>query len=250
MKKILCLFGALTFGLTSCSSDEDSSGSPSSDLVLLKKTITTDSDGEKVTTIYKYDGNKIVSITDSEGEFNRYFTYTGDLITKIEYKLPDGTVDQINRYEYDLNNRLVTFVRVEPLDDWGNKEVYTYNTDGTITAQNYNGDSKSQTYFDGVTTIKFVNGEVSEIIPDGNWTGHHKYTYDTKQNPLKNVLGFDKLAFEDGGADGVNHNILTDKDVEENDLWENSTYTYNENGYPVKEVDKGSDVPGTTEFFY
>ncbi|MDQ5929453.1 MAG: hypothetical protein QG594_1232, partial [Bacteroidota bacterium] len=62
MKKILCLFGALTFALTSCSSDDDSSGSPSSDLVLLKKTITTNSDGEKITSIYKYDGNKIVSI--------------------------------------------------------------------------------------------------------------------------------------------------------------------------------------------
>lgn len=248
MKKILCLFGALTFALTSCSSDDDSSGSPSSDLVLLKKTITTDSDGEKITTIYKYDGNKVISITDG-GEFNRYFTYSGNLITRIEYRYPDGEIEQINTYEYK-DDKLVTFVRVSPEDDWGNKEVYTYNTDGTVTVQNYNGDSKSQTYKDGTSIIKFINGEVSEIIPDGNWAGHHKYTYDTKNSPLKNILGFDKLAFEDGEADGVNHNMLTDMDISEDDLWKNSTYTYNSDGYPIKEVDKGSDTPGITEFFY
>lgn len=247
MKKILCLFGALTFALTSCSSDDDSSGSPSSDLVLLKKTITTNSDGEKITTIYKYDGNKVISITDG-GEFNRYFTYSGDLITRIEYRYPNGEIEQINTYEYK-DGKLVTFVRVTPEEDWGDKEVYTYNGDGTVTSQSYSGDSKSQTFKGDYATIKFVNGEVSEIIT-GEDSGSHKYTYDTKNSPLKNILGFDKLAFEDGGAEGVNHNMLTDRDITENDLWKNSTYTYNENGYPVKEVDKGSDTPGTTEYFY
>jgi hypothetical protein len=141
MKKFILLFCAMALALTSCSSDNDSS--PSSDLVLLKKTISTDSDGEKITTIYKYDGNKIVSIIDDAGEFNRYFTYTGDLITKIEYKLPNGTIDQINTYEYDSNKRLITFVRVEPLDELGSKEVYTYNTDGSVSITDYRGDEKN-----------------------------------------------------------------------------------------------------------
>ena len=245
MKKILCFFGALVFALTSCSSDDSSSNSDSG-TVLLKKTVKTDPDGEKITTIYKYDGNKIVSITDGE-EFNRYFTYDGDLITKIEYKYPNGEVEQINTYEYK-DGKLTTFLRVDPEINWGSKEVYTYNANGTVTAVSYSGDSKSQTLKGDTATIKFVNGEVSEIIDDKGWG--HKYTYDSKNNPLKNIVGFDKLAFEDGEAEGVNHNMLTDKDISEDDLWINSTYTYNENGYPVKEVDEGSDVPGVTEFFY
>ena len=249
MKKILFLFGALSLLVTSCSSDDNSSESPvSSDSVLLQKTITTDSDGEKITTIYKYDGNKIVSMVDG-GEFNLYFTYTGNLITKIEYRYPDGDIEQINTYSYTADGKLSTFTRIDPEMDWGNKEVYKYNADGTVTAVSYSGDSKSQTLKGETATIKFINGEVSEIITDEDW-GSHKYTYDTKHNPLKNVIGFDKLAFEDGEADGVNHNMLTDIDISDDDLWKNSTYTYNKDGYPVKEVDKGTDTPGTTEFFY
>lgn len=243
MKKILCLFGVLAMMLASCSSDDESSAS--SDLVLLKKTITTDSDGEKITTIFKYDGNKIVSMTDG-GEFNLYYTYEGDLITKIEFKLPNGTVEQINTYKY-TDGKLSTFIRVDPLEDWGDKEVYTYNADGTVSAQSYSGDSESQTTKGEMNTIKFVNGEVSEITSPSSWE-EHAYTYDTKNNPLKNVLGLDKIAFVDGEADGINRNILTD--TSEGDLWKNSTYTYNENGYPVKDVDTGSDSSGTTEFFY
>ena len=248
MKKILFLFSALTFALTSCSGDEDSSGSPASDLVLLKKTITTDSDGEKITTIYKYDGNKIVSMVDG-GEFNLYYTYTGDLITKIEYKYPNGEIEQINTYSYNADGKLSTFIRVDPKENWGNKEVYTYNANGTVTAVSYSGDSKTQTLKGDTAVIKFVNGEVSEIISEEGSAGH-QYTYDSKNNPLKNVIGFDKIAFEDGEADGIKHNMLTDKDIDEDDLWRNSTYTYNTDGYPIKEVDAGSDLPGTTEFFY
>ncbi|MBE8725845.1 hypothetical protein [Flavobacterium hungaricum] len=245
MKKILCLFGALTLVLTSCSSDDSSS--ESSDNVLLKKTIITNSDGEKTTINYKYDGNKIVSAIDDSGDSNMYYTYTGDLITKIEYKYPDGTIDQINTYSYNAEGKLTTFLRVDPEMDWGNKEVYTYNTDGTITAQAYSGDSKTQTLKGTVNTIKFINGEVSEIVSAASWE-NHKYTYDDKNNPEKNILGMDKIAFVDGEANGVKFNILTD--TSEGDLWTNSTFTYNDKGYPTKEVDKGSDSLGTSEYFY
>jgi len=245
MKKILCLFGALTLVLTSCSSDDSSSDSDSG-TILLKKTITTDSDGEKITTIYKYDGNKIISMIDG-GDFNLYYTYTGDLITKIEFRYPDGDIEQINTYSYSADGKLSTFIRIDPEMDWGNKEVYTYNADGTVSAQSYSGDSESQTTKGEINTIKFVNGEVSEITSSSSWEGH-KYTYDSKNNPLKNVLGLDKIAFADGESDGINRNILTD--TSEGGLWKNSTYTYNENDYPVKDVDTGSDSSGTTEFFY
>ncbi|OOV20278.1 hypothetical protein [Flavobacterium sp. LM4] len=248
MKKILCLFGALTFALTSCSSDEDSSGSPSSDLVLLKKTISTDSEGEKVTTIYKYSGNKIVSVTDDQGEFNRYYTYTGDLITKIEYKLPNGTVDQINTYEYDSNNRLIKFVRVEPLDELGNKEVYTYNSDGTVSIKEYIGDDKTQNQLNGEGKVTFTNGEVTKIIID--YGPSRSYIYDDKNNPMKNVLGFDKLAFEDSEASGILHNIVSEKDLDYDEVTATYIFTYNSAGYPTKSTENEEGEIATVEFFY
>ncbi|WP_289665359.1 hypothetical protein [Flavobacterium panacagri] len=243
MKKILCLFGALTLLLSSCSNDESSS-----DLVLLKKTVITNSDGEKFTINYKYDGNKIISAIDDSGDTSLYYTYTGDLITKIEFKFPDGTIDQINTFSYNAEGKLTTFVRVEPNMDWGHKEVYTYNTDGTISVKSYSGDSKTQTAGGTTSTIKFVNGEVSEIVAITANQPDHKYTYDTKNNPTKNILGMDKIAFVDGEGNGVKFNILTD--TADGDLWTNSTFTYNDQGYPTKEVDTGSDSLGTSEYFY
>lgn len=248
MKKILCLFGALSLLLTSCSSNDDSDNNTDADTVLLKKTITTDSEGDAVTSIYTYDGNKIVSIIDDSGDVNQYYTYTGNLITKLEYRFPDGSIDQVNTYTYNAEGKLVTFVRVKPESNYGHKEEYIYNADGTVTAKSYGGDNESQTDAGTVITIKFVNGEVTEIIsPDASWE-EHVYTYDTKNNPMKNVIGMDKIAFTDGEGNGVKFNILTD--TSEDELWTNSTFTYNDNGYPTKEVDTGTDSLGNTEFFY
>jgi hypothetical protein len=245
MKKILCLFGALTLLLTSCSSDDNESND-NTDAVLLKKTIITDSEGDAVTSIYTYDGNKIVSIVDDSGDVNEYYTYTGNLITKLEYRFPDGSIDQVNTYTYNAEGKLVTFVRTQT--NYVHKEVFTYNADGTVTAESYSGDSESELMEGTVNTIKFVNGEVSEIISPDASNEEHVYTYDTKNNPMKNVIGMDKIAFIDGEGNGVKFNILTD--TSEDELWTNSTFTYNDNGYPTKEVDTGTDSLGNTEFFY
>jgi len=245
MKKILCLFGALSLLLTSCSSDDNESND-NTDAVLLKKTIITDSEGDAVTSIYAYDGNKIVSIVDDSGDANEYYTYTGNLITKLEYRFPDGSIDQVNTYTYNAEGKLVTFVRTQP--NYVHKEVFTYNADGTVTAESYSGDSESELMEGTVNTIKFVNGEVSEIISPDASNEEHVYTYDTKNNPMKNVIGMDKIAFIDGEGNGVKFNILTD--TSEDELWTNSTFTYNDNGYPTKEVDTGTDSLGNTEFFY
>lgn len=249
MKKLLCLFGALALVLTSCSSDDSSS---SSDLVLLKKTVITNPDGDKATINYKYDGNKIVSATDDTGFFNLHYTYTGDLITKIDFKLPNGKSEQVNTFTYTSDGKLSNFVRVEYEYEEGlavlrgYKEVYTYNTDGTISVKGYSGSDVLQNVPSGTATIKFVNGEVSEITSTNS--PDHKYTYDNKNNATKNILGMDKIAFVDGEANGVKFNILTD--TADGDLWGNSTFTYNDQGYPTKEVNTGSDSLGTTEYFY
>lgn len=246
MKKILLFFCAATFVLNSCSSD-DLPDSVTSDGVLLKKTIATNAKGKKVTTIYTYDGNKLVSMIDDSGDVGIYYTYTADLITKITYKLPDGTIEQVDTFEYDSNKRVISYVRSEPTDEIGTKELYTYNADGSVSVKDYTGDDKSQTFFNGNAKIFFTNGEVSKITSD--YSSNVVYTYDDKNNPDKNVLGEDKLNFIDTSASGILHNIVSEKDSDDGELF-TYVFTYNSANYPEKSVETEFGVVTTTEYFY
>ncbi|WP_031456746.1 hypothetical protein [Flavobacterium chungangense] len=242
MKKILCLFGALTFALTSCSSDDSSSDS--SDSVLLKKTISTDSDGEKVTTIYKYNGNKIVSIVD--GDLDLYYTYTGNLITKIEYKYPGGTLAQLETFEYDSENKVISRTMSEPLEELGRKDFFTYSADGTILVSNYIGDHKTQTMYNGKGKLTLVNGEVVKYESD--YAGNLTFKYDDKNNPMKNILGYGKITSLDGTGDGTSHNVVSEEGDGPNYTY---AYEYNSKGYPTKSIEKADgETEETIELFY
>ncbi|HEY6142442.1 MAG TPA: hypothetical protein VIV55_03305 [Flavobacterium sp.] len=242
------------FSLNSCSSNEPLEGfvedtdlanpvsNPSTSTVLLKKTITTYPDGAKTVTNFNYDGIKLISITDDSGDGNVYFIYTGDLITKIEYKLPDGTLEQVDSFTYNSNGKLASFVREITTVSEGtfidSKEVYTYNTDGSISVKEESGSSSTG-------TIKFVDGEVSEITSTNSAT--HKYVYDAKNSPFKNVLGWDKISFYGGEADGILHNIISDTSTQSYDY----TYTYNSDNYPTKSVEiDNTGFMVKTEYFY
>ncbi|MBF4519189.1 hypothetical protein IRZ71_22790 [Flavobacterium sp. ANB] len=242
MKKFLLLFCAISLALTSCSSDDDSS-----DSVLLKKVVITGSGG-KTTVNYTYDGNKLVSVVDDFKVINMHYTYTGDLITKIDFKLPDGSIEQTNSFSYGTDGKLTTFVRVEfDEDDFkGYKEVYTYNANGTISVKAYSGDDKTQTNATGTSTITFVNGDVSEITSTNS--PNHKYTYDDKNNSAKNVLGLDKIAFVDGEGTDVFHNELSD--TSDGEVWSTYSFTYNSDGYPEKSTSNEEGEDFTSEFFY
>jgi hypothetical protein len=243
MKKILLLFCAISLALTSCSSNDDAS----TDVVLLKKVILTGSDG-KTTVNYTYNGNKLVSVVDDFKVINLHYTYTGDLITKIDFKLADGSIEQTNTFSYGTDGKLATFVRVEfDEDDFkGYKEVYTHNANGTISVKAYNGDDKTQTNATGTSTITFVNGDVAEITSTNS--PDHKYTYDTKNNAAKNILGFDKIAFVDGEGTDVFHNQLSD--TADGEVWSTYSFTYNSDGYPEKSTDNEEGESFTSEYFY
>jgi hypothetical protein len=241
MKKFLLLFCAMSLALTSCSSDDDSS-----DSVLLKKVVLTGTGG-KTTVNYTYDGNKLVSVVDDFKVINLHYTYTGDLITKIDFKLPDGSIEQTNTFSYGSDGKLTTFVRVEFDEELkGYKEVYTYNANGTISVKSYNGDDKTQTNATGTSTITFVNGDVSEITSTNS--PDHKYTYDSKNNAAKNVLGLDKIAFVDGEGTDVFHNELSD--TADGEIWSTYSFTYNSDGYPEKSTDNEEGESFTSEYFY
>lgn len=243
MKKILLFVGVFALLLTSCSNDDSSD----SDSVLLKKEVIT-GEGGKTTVNYTYEGNKIVSVIDDAGVINMHYTYTGDVISKIEFKLPDGTNEQVNSFTYGSDGKLATFVRVEFDEDdvKGYKEVYSYNTNGTISVYSYSGTDKAQTNPSGTATITFVNGDVSEVVSTNS--PNHKYVYDGKNNPSKNVLGLDKISFVDGEGNGVFQNEISDTSAGE--VWSTYSYTYNSDGYPEKSTSNTEGLSYTSEYFY
>lgn len=250
-KNLLCLFSALLV-LASCSSDVTREDEIIDDVptpvgqILLKKMIEKYDNGVTRTITNTYDGNKLVSQIYNNSKEGIYYTYAGNLITKMEFKLADGSVEQVNSYEYNDKGKLVIFKRIDPIEDLGNKEVYTHNADGSISVLEYIGDSKTQTKENATRKITFLNGEVAEITSTNS--PNHKYTYDTKNNPSKNILGMDKIAFVDGEADGILHNTLTDTSGAE--LSASYTYTYNTDNYPATSVETSEDGKITTQYFY
>ncbi len=251
MKKLALAFSALLLILSSCSSSDSSSSSTTD--VLPKKSIYTDDDGT-YTTLFTYNGNKIVTAI-SDDDTSIEFTYTGDLITKIEY-FEGSTLDQTDTYTYNSSNQLVTFLRITYLDDYGDRTTYVYNSDGTISFTDYSGDSTSQTMVDRNGKIFFENNELvkTEFYIGSSSTLFNTltYTYDTKNNPFKNVTGFDKTGYDEGYTQGVNRNILTILGTAFNSDDATYDYTYNSSNYPtnVLETFTFSGMTTSTQYFY
>lgn len=246
MKKLIYAFSAVALMFVSCSSDSESSDSTSGP-VLLKRSV----EGS-VTTNFNYNGTKLVSAIDNTEEVDLYVTYTGDNITKIEYKDNDGVVEQIENYTYDGEGKLTSYVRLDPVMDWGNKEIYTYNVDGTVSVEHYIGDTAAQTDLNNTAKVFFTNGEVTKIeeYVGDTTTVTRTYTYDTANAPLKNVAGFSKIAFVGGFAESIAHNILTETETASEEYTRTIVYTYNAANYPVMAVVTDAEEETTTQFFY
>ena len=106
MKKIFTLAAIALFTLASCSDNDATPTTPEENVVLLKKTIENDVDGD-FTTTYAYDGTKLTGINYSDGTYDA-ITYTGDLITQwVEY-YEDGSTH--TKFIYEGTNAGVNFI--------------------------------------------------------------------------------------------------------------------------------------------
>lgn len=243
MKKLFCFLAVGAMALTSCSSSsDDDNNNPG--VVLVKQTIETDEFGDTFTSTATYNGTKLNKIT-ADGGYVVQFTYDGDLITKMEYKL-GGVVFQRETYTYNGSGQLTSYVLVELDDDYGHKETYVHNGDGSISVTYYSGDATSQTTNDGNGTVTFLsNGEVASITT--TMGDNNTYTYDTKNSPFKNVTGYAKISWTDIEATGMNHNV-TFEDSNFGDV--TTTYTYNAADYPTSAVETSGGQSVTTTFTY
>ncbi|TBX71319.1 hypothetical protein EZL74_02090 [Flavobacterium silvisoli] len=234
---LLCMFFVL---FQSCSSDD---GSTAPDAILVKKIVDTNPAGT-FTYNYTYNGNKMAESVLSTTNYIRraVYTYTGDLITKVEFFDISNTLTERDIYTFNTYNRLATSVKLDYYNETGTKEIYTYNSDGTISTIKYSGDLSTQDNVMSHNTITMNNGEISSRIEDtGAVIKVSSYIYDTKNNPFKNVIGFDQNK----------HNILQSTYSENGGTvyTTNQQYTYNSNDFPVTHT-AGSSTDSVLHYYY
>jgi hypothetical protein len=236
MKKIICLTFVLSLFILSCSSNESNDNS-NSGVVLLRKLISSNSQGT-VTTNLNYNGNKIVNATSSNGTENIY-TYTGDLITKTE-TYNNNVLFRSVLYSYNSQNELISGVELNHNTNVGTKTILTYNSNGTITYNMYDGDLISQTLLWGTYTATIINGEITSF-KDENTNFVETCNFDSKNTPMKNVLGTEKLSISIGSGTyrniiGKFHNLVEQKTTPQTGsqyIFRSIQYTYNSDDYPT-----------------
>ncbi|RWX03804.1 hypothetical protein [Flavobacterium cerinum] len=215
--------------------------------------IETKEDGSITTFTYTYDGSKIVSIIRTDG-ISDIYAYTGNLITYIKHTNTYFTSETF--IEYDNNNRKIiekTFntilqpnVVLEKID----MVTFSYSPNGTVTSSVYVGDSESEMELNNSSTITYNNGNTISFETTSG-LGNYDHIYDTKNNSMKNVLGYHEYMRPD--YDGK-HNCLTAYTKPEGAIY-TFTYTYNLANYPETSTLKGKRLDGeyvTTkkQYFY
>ena len=168
MKKIFftALVGAM---MISCSRDNDDNGSVTNDTSILPTKMTYSRTGGNTVWTFSYNGNKLVKITD--GRHDEIYTYTGDLITSINY-----TDKKFFVFNYDSNGNLISEKYVNYDSDKIKTSEYniTYTINGsTVTAQSV---AKYYSQSDEVLSI----------------TSNITYTLDEKKRPIKKVVVYEK----------------------------------------------------------
>ncbi len=241
MKKVFYLFFITVFviTLTSCTADADDT----IQVKLVKKIIEVNEDETSSTFSFTYDGKKIISI-ESE-ETTKTFTYTDDLITKI-IELNKTTQAQTT-FDYFYTNDLLTKV----ISSNNYTLNYTHQSDGTITYEKTTTDVNS-------TIVLLFHGTLSlsadNIIKDAKTLDttnanivskeEFNYVYDTKLNPLRNIVGFNKLLDHSeiisknnvASFFEINSTKFLDTDTETSSLVPfTKKHNYDKEGYP-KEV--------------
>ncbi len=203
--KLLCFVAVAGLTFTSCSND-----STTYQAKLLKRLVEVSNDGSSGETLFTYDGNKIVSI-DSDAKSSD-FTYTNNLITTV-VEIDNATLEENTlNYTYQ-NNQLVKVV-----SSLNYEMHFVHNANGTVAYEKTTKDNEGNEIllFHGI--LYYQNGNLvkdERTLDDAGMnvisTRVQTYQYDSRNNPLVNVLGFNKLLDQFTVA-SVNNVIATYKE--------------------------------------
>jgi hypothetical protein len=202
---------------------------------------------ENYESMYKYNGNKIESISDDNGS-KTIFTYTGDLITKKEDFSNKKILVYCTLYEYE-NNRLKEAIHIFNNQKFLKK--YTYNKDKTVAYKVYLCNDKLNTTTEiatGIFTLENGNivKQVDRASKDYGSADIVVFKYDTNNSPLKNVLGISLLLDVDYSINNIvetthttsSQNLAMHITSFRNSIapytsTNTSTYTYDSDGYAL-----------------
>lgn len=265
MKKLILFSSVFALFLSSCSSEENSSSEGNDST--LPKTISyiypSLQLGTNVKSTVTYNGNKIVSIVSTGSK--SIFTYDGDVIAKQEvFDINESgkeTKSEEVSYTYE-NGKLKTRIFKEditaeyPDGYYIDKVVYTHTSNEIISYVSYSvdKDTKAETK-SSQGTLTYKDGNlVKEEQKSNSVTVISVYEYDTKNNPLKNILGFNLLLNEIGEF-GKNNIVKTTRTSSEypNAAVYLTTYIYNDNNYPTRHTSfdgGGKDIEYEIEYTY
>ncbi|REG98644.1 hypothetical protein [Flavobacterium aquicola] len=264
MKKFSHFLLALILVLISSCSSDDSSSDSGNNLVLPKTISMTfpgfPSDNSKE--VITYDGNKILTSVDEDSK--TVFTYDGNFIVKqVKFDLGnkgEEIKDTEVLYTYE-NGKLKTrmlkkgFSTEYPNGQYIYKTVYTHNAYNQVTYVYYVVDAKTNMEVkdhQGILNYKDGNLVKEEFIVTNDQRNVRSYEYDDKNDPLKNILGFNLLLNE---VNCGNNNII--KTISGASLLNPfvyiRNYIYSDNGYPTKMTSYTSDgktIEYITEYTY
>ncbi len=248
MKKLLLL---LAIAVVSCDSGADTTPydpTATQTTTLLSKIVETDDAGNDLTTNFNYDGYKIVNFTSSDGG-SGVFTYSGNIITQIRYY--DGTtLEQTDLFAFNAAGQITSHTMLVHAIDYATREDYTHNADGTISFSTWYGTLDAQPNADVTGKLFFNNGEVvkKETYLSGSLASSETYTYDDKNNPLRNVIGLNQAFIYQLEIGGVLRNLLqTSGTTNPVDI----TYTYTLSGFPETSQSVSALEGGIfTQYFY
>ncbi|WP_299363413.1 hypothetical protein [Winogradskyella sp.] len=238
-----------------CSSDSDSNDDNPSDnpgdnpgnTVLIEEIIYNYvSDDDVYIQSFSYDGNKLLSILDSEPDsddtYEATFEYTNDRITRIDNYV-DGELMEYVTLEYGTDGILSSFtVFIFDIDGENvaiRNELNYEDGSSNFDIDSYRGDFTSQTEFSGTTNYTVQNGNISSsAFPDTD--SIESFQYDTKNSVYKNISQIETIILvfhnTEYGFDiyGANNNITQLDDDQGGIIYtETFEYTYNSDDYPV-----------------
>jgi hypothetical protein len=240
MKKFALAFSALLLIMASCSKSDSDDVKDQSILtgdVLIKKMILTSTTEDldsfwNATYTYSYNGSKLTQITGNDG-YKAVYTYTGDLITKIDY-FYGIELEGKDIFIYNSSGKLISYKDQDILQNFERIYNYTYLSNGSVTYNISIGQIGSACCPSSSQTYVFSNGE---LTADSNGP----LVYDNKNNPFKNITGYKEIIFPEVADDyqiafGRNKN-LTSVSLTSNPIKGTfSTYTYNANDYPITSI--------------
>ncbi len=238
--KIFFLIFTITLVLSSCANDVDDKGK------VFVKIIESTENNISETSVFKYNGNHIVSAENSKQKID--YTYKEGFITKILIFDKENETTVVLEYKYSKGK----LVQLTSSEDY--KIYYTHNTDGTVSFEKFKriSEGEDERVYHGVLYFKkknLIKKEISFDIVDEDQviTSKIEFSYDTYNNPYNSILGYEKL-LDKGAAVSKNNVMMTvaettvvdgDQTISSAKMYTTS-YKYDSDNYPIEQVSEAS----------